>query len=60
MNSALCKRTRSLQRYLGLFEGFKLMNYKHIATGDIDPDGVIKLEHHEKWNPTDTIKTMSC
>ena len=43
-----CKRTRNLQRYLELFEGFKYMDYKHIADGDVDFDGVIKLEPHEK------------
>ena len=48
VNSALCKRTRNSHRYLELFEGFKLMNYEHIANGDIDFDGVIKLEQHEK------------
>ena len=48
VSSALCKRTRNLQRYLELFEGFKLMSYKHIANGDVDFDGVIKLEPHEK------------
>ena len=48
INSALCKRTRNLQRNLELFEGFKLMNYKHIASDDVDADGVIKLEPHEQ------------
>ena len=36
---------KDTQNYL---EGFKLMNYKHIANGDIDFDGVINLEPHEQ------------
>ena len=47
-NSALCKRTRNLQRFLELLEGFKLMQYEHIANGDVDFDGVVKFQRHEK------------
>ena len=42
------------KRYLELFEGSKLTNYKHIANGDVDVDGVVKLEPHEQ------IKSNRC
>ena len=47
-DSSLCKRRRNINIYLELFHSYKIMDEKHIANGDIDFDGVIKLEEHEK------------
>ena len=53
VDSSLCKRRRNLFRYLELFGSYNLMDQKHIVNGDIDFDGVIKLEQHEKVKSND-------
>ena len=47
VDSSLCKRRRNLFRYLELFGSYNLMDQTHIVNGDIDFDGVIKLDQHE-------------
>ena len=47
INSALCKRTRNINRYSEPIGGYRIMDEKHIANGDVDVVGVIKLEPHE-------------
>jgi len=47
-NTPLCKRTANVIRYEELHGGTYTCMYKHIANGDVDFDGVIKLEEHEK------------
>ena len=48
VDSSFCKRTQNINRYLELIGGYNIMDEKHIANGDVDFDGVIKLEQHEK------------
>ena len=57
--SVLCKRTRNINRYSELIGGYRITDEKHIANGDVDFDGVIKLEPHEKRNIIITSKTIS-
>ena len=44
---SLCKRRTNIHRYSELCGGYKIMDEKHVANGDVDFDGVIKLEPHE-------------
>ena len=53
VDSSLCKRKRNIDKYLEIFGSYNLMDQKHIANGDIDFDGVIKLEQHEKIKSND-------
>ena len=48
INSALRKIIRNINRYLELIGGYRCMDEKHIANGDVEFDGVIKLEPHVK------------
>ena len=48
IDSSLCKRRRNVNRYSELFGGYRDMDEKQIANGDVDFDGVIELEQHEK------------
>jgi len=60
IDSALCKRTQNINAYAEIIGGYRIMAEKHIAHGDVDFDGVIKLEPHEKiQNITITNKTKS-
>ena len=36
IDSALCKQARNIDRYSELVGGYKIMDEKHIANGDID------------------------
>ena len=46
--SSLCKIRRNINRYSELVGGYRIMDEKHIANGDVDSDGVIQVESHKK------------
>ena len=45
-----CQKTRHINRYSELIGGYRILDENHIANGDVDFDGVNKLEPHEKNN----------
>ena len=47
-NTPLCKRNANIKRYEELYGSTYTCMYKKIANGDIDFDGVIKLNDNEK------------
>ena len=48
IDSALCKRTRNENTHSNIIGECRTMGEKHTANGDVDYDGVIKSEPHEK------------
>ena len=59
IDSALCKRTRNIDTYSELIGGYRVMDETHIANGDVDFDGVLKLEPHEKESIVITSKAIN-
>ena len=59
IDSTLCKRTININRYSELIGGYRIMYEKHIANGDVDFDGAIKLEPHGKNKIITTGKNIS-
>ena len=49
-NTPTCKRRANIIRYEKLYGSTYICMYKHIANGDIDFEGVIKMEEQETKN----------
>ena len=57
INSASCASTRNINRYSELIGGYRIMD-ENILLMDVDFDGVIELETHEKQNIIITSKII--